>query len=108
MNTLMNAEKFIRQSYLSNDEVSNLAYRLFYFYYKVTDEIEKTSHCTAINFLYQVQNSKFTNRRIAEEIFSNEKSLLTDRKKYTDCFYYFYDYVQTHQFTEETAIASLS
>ncbi len=42
------------------------------------------------------------------KIFSNEKSLLTDRKKYTDCFYYFYDYVQTHQFTEETAIASLS
>ncbi|MBD5636450.1 MAG: hypothetical protein HDP28_01330 [Clostridia bacterium] len=107
MNTLIHDEKFIRNSYFEDDATFHLAYNLFLFHFTVIDAIEKTSHCKAINYLYQTQNSKYTKQRIASETFSNVKSLLLNRKKYADYFYFFYHYVKNNHFTAESAITSL-
>ena len=107
MNTLIQTEKFIRNSYFQGDVTFHLAFNLFLFHFTVTDAIENTSHCKAIEYLYQKQHSKYTKQRIAEETFSNVKTLLTDRKKYADYFDFIYHYVKNNHFTAESAIASL-
>lgn len=107
MNTLINAEKFISNSFLSDDALFHITCCLFILHFKAVDAIEKTSHCRAINFLYIQKNRKYTKEGIAAETYSNIKTLKNDRESYTAYFDYFYQLVKERRITEESAITSL-
>lgn len=107
MNTLLDTEKLISKSFSSNDLDLILTCNLFLFHFKTIDSVEHKSHLQAINLLYIMKNTKLTKQRIADEVFSNVKSLQHDRKLYADYFEYFYRYVKDNNFTAESAISFL-
>ena len=107
MNTLIDDEKFIRKSFLSDDIIFNITCNLFLLHFKAVDFVEHTAHCRTINFLYRSKNLKLTKQGIAAEIYSNVKTLKIAREKYTAYFNYFYEYIKSRNLTAETAIAFL-
>lgn len=107
MKNLLKVEKFIRKAFSSNDATFQITCKLFLWHYKMVDSVENTHHCRAIYLLYMLKNAKLTKQRIADEIFSNVKSLKADREKYVDYFNHIYDYVKNNGMTEESAITSL-
>lgn len=107
MNTLLNAEKFIKESFISNDIIFHLTCCLFIWHFKAVDAIEQTSHCRTINYLYMQKNKKYTKEGIASETYSNIKTLKRDRETYIAYFDYFYQTIKDRHFTAESAITSL-
>jgi len=106
MKNLLKAENFIRKAFLSDDEILIQTCKLFLWHFSAVDSIENTCHCRAIGFLYRCKNTKRTKQSIADEIFSNVKSLKFAREKYVAYFFYFYNQVRNKSVAAEAAIAS--
>lgn len=107
MNTLLNTEKIIRKSFSSDDVENHLTRILFLLHFEAMDSVENTSHCRAINYLYKSKNIKLTKQGIADEIFSNVKTLKQDRILYVAYFLYYSGFIKSKKLTEESAITSL-
>lgn len=107
MSTLLNSEKLIRESFVSNDALYHLTCCLFIWHFKAVDAVEQTSHCRTINYLYMQRNTKYTKECIASETYSNTKTLKRDRECYIAYFDYFYQAIKDRNFTAESAITSL-
>ena len=97
----------MKKAFQSGDSVLMLTCKLFLWHYHNIDTVENTQHCLTINFLYKYKNKKLTKQGIANEIFSNVKSLKTARETYVRYFFHFYDYVKSSNITAESAIALL-
>lgn len=107
MKTLMNDEKFIRQSFSSNDIIFSLTRTLFLLHFQAVDAVERTAHSRAIYYLYIAKNRKLTKQGIADETYTNVRSLKREREKYTAYFRFFYHYIRNRNFTAESALASI-
>lgn len=105
--TLINDEKFIRKSFLSDDVTILLTRILFLLHFQAVDSVENTMHCRAIDYLYQTKNKKLTKQGIARTIHSNVKTLKNDRDLYAGYFFFYYSFIKSRNFTKESAIASL-
>lgn len=107
MKNLLEAEKFIKQAFLSDEAIFYITCKLFLWHFKTVDSVEKTFHYRAIHLLYIKKNTRRTKQSIADELFTNVKSLKAAREKYVDYFYYLYNQVKNNEITAESAITSL-
>lgn len=107
MNTLLNDEKFIRETLSSDDFTYHFTWTLFLLHFTAIDHVENTAHCKAISYLYRLKNQKYTKQGIAKKIFSNVKTFKTDRENYAAYFHFYYDYILSGNFTAESALSSL-
>lgn len=94
-------EKHIRNLLRTNkapDSSEQIAWQKTLEYYAVKDALEGTNHWSLIKYIYtdrwSVHDTQFA---LSQKLCLSERSLFRYRKKYIECFYFFYN--------KETSIA---